>query len=55
MDETVTSAAGVAAVAGWTVPGVFGVAPGVHRIPLPPNDALLVAHVHRGTTGYGPR
>jgi glyoxylase-like metal-dependent hydrolase (beta-lactamase superfamily II) len=33
--------------ADWTVPGVFGVAPGVHRIPLPlPGDALRAVNVY---------
>ncbi len=33
--------------ADWTVPGAFGVAPGVHRIPLPlPNDALRAVNVY---------
>src|SRR6202012_5694272 len=31
----------------WTAPGVFEVAPGVHRIPLPlPNDALRAVNVY---------
>jgi glyoxylase-like metal-dependent hydrolase (beta-lactamase superfamily II) len=33
--------------ADWTAPGVFGVAPGVHRIPLPlPGDALRAVNVY---------
>jgi glyoxylase-like metal-dependent hydrolase (beta-lactamase superfamily II) len=32
---------------GWTAPGAFEVAPGVHRIPLPlPNDALRAVNVY---------
>ena len=31
----------------WTRPGVFEVAPGVHRIPLPlPNDGLRAVNVY---------
>jgi hypothetical protein len=31
----------------WTEPGLFTVAPGVHRIPLPlPNDGLRAVNVY---------
>ncbi|MGZ4543551.1 MAG: MBL fold metallo-hydrolase, partial [Mycobacteriaceae bacterium] len=31
----------------WTTPGVYPVAPGVHRIPLPlPNDGLRAVNVY---------
>jgi glyoxylase-like metal-dependent hydrolase (beta-lactamase superfamily II) len=41
------SSAGVTAEADWTAPGVFAVAPGVHRIPLPlPDDALRAVNVY---------
>ena len=47
MDDVVTSTSGVAAVTDWTDPGVFEVAAGVHRIPLPlPNDALRAVNVY---------
>lgn len=39
--------AGIDPVEDWTAPGVFEVAPGVHRIPLPlPNDALRAVNVY---------
>ncbi|MDQ1705455.1 MAG: hypothetical protein QOF18_1821 [Frankiaceae bacterium] len=39
----------------WTVPGVFDVSPGVHRIPLPlPNDGLRAVNVYVLTGGDGP-
>jgi glyoxylase-like metal-dependent hydrolase (beta-lactamase superfamily II) len=35
------------AVEDWTAPGIFEVAPGIHRIPLPlPNDALRAVNVY---------
>jgi glyoxylase-like metal-dependent hydrolase (beta-lactamase superfamily II) len=38
----------------WTTPGVFPVAPGVHRIPLPlPNDALKAVNVYAIEDGDG--
>jgi glyoxylase-like metal-dependent hydrolase (beta-lactamase superfamily II) len=38
----------------WTIPGVFTVAPGVHRIPLPlPNDALKAVNVYAIEDGGG--
>ncbi|HEY2238028.1 MAG TPA: MBL fold metallo-hydrolase [Streptosporangiaceae bacterium] len=57
MDEAVTSrvasTASATAVTDWTAPGVFEVAPGVHRIPLPlPNDALRAVNVY-ALTGAG--
>src|ERR1700691_143965 len=36
----------------WTEPGLFTVAPGVHRIPLPlPNDALRAVNVYAIESG----
>jgi glyoxylase-like metal-dependent hydrolase (beta-lactamase superfamily II) len=41
-------------VASWTEPGVFEVAPGVHRIPLPlPNDGLHTVNVYAVEDGDG--
>lgn len=38
----------------WTEPGVFEVAPGVHRIPLPlPNDSLHTVNVYAISDGDG--
>jgi glyoxylase-like metal-dependent hydrolase (beta-lactamase superfamily II) len=38
----------------WTTPGVFEVAPGVHRIPLPlPNDGLRAVNVYAVEDGDG--
>src|ERR1700704_1715803 len=38
----------------WTDPGIFTVAPGVHRIPLPlPNDALRAVNVYAIEDGDG--
>lgn len=38
----------------WTTPGVFPVAPGVHRIPLPlPNDGLRAVNVYAVADGEG--
>jgi glyoxylase-like metal-dependent hydrolase (beta-lactamase superfamily II) len=38
----------------WTAPGVFEVAPGVHRIPLPlPNDGLRAVNVYALTGSEG--
>jgi glyoxylase-like metal-dependent hydrolase (beta-lactamase superfamily II) len=38
----------------WTTPGVFEVAPGVHRIPLPlPNDGLRAVNVYAVVDGDG--
>jgi glyoxylase-like metal-dependent hydrolase (beta-lactamase superfamily II) len=40
---------------GWTEPGAFEVAPGVHRIPLPlPNDALRAVNVYAIGSADGP-
>lgn len=39
----------------WTTPGVYEVAPGVHRIPLPlPNDGLRAVNVYAVTGPDGP-
>lgn len=39
---------------GWTTAGIFPVAPGVHRIPLPlPNDALRAVNVYALEDGDG--
>ncbi|HEX3824775.1 MAG TPA: MBL fold metallo-hydrolase [Mycobacteriales bacterium] len=39
----------------WTAPGVYEVAPGVHRIPLPlPNDGLRAVNVYALTGSGGP-
>ena len=39
----------------WTTPGVYPVAPGVHRIPLPlPNDGLRAVNVYVIDDGDGP-
>jgi glyoxylase-like metal-dependent hydrolase (beta-lactamase superfamily II) len=39
----------------WTAPGVYEVAPGVHRIPLPlPNDGLRAVNVYAVTGPDGP-
>src|SRR5919201_4969198 len=39
---------------GWTEPGVFEVAPGVHRIPLPlPTDGLRAVNVYAIEDGGG--
>lgn len=41
---------------GWAAPGIFRVAPGVHRIPLPlplPNDALRAVNVYAIEDGDG--
>ncbi|MGI8449978.1 MAG: MBL fold metallo-hydrolase [Streptosporangiaceae bacterium] len=39
---------------GWAAPGIFPVAPGVHRIPLPlPNDALRAVNVYAIEDGDG--
>jgi glyoxylase-like metal-dependent hydrolase (beta-lactamase superfamily II) len=36
----------------WTEPGLFTVAPGVHRIPLPlPNDGLRAVNVYAIESG----
>jgi glyoxylase-like metal-dependent hydrolase (beta-lactamase superfamily II) len=41
-------------MADWTEPGVFEVAPGVHRIPLPlPNDGLHTVNVYAVEDGDG--
>ncbi|RZS32733.1 glyoxylase-like metal-dependent hydrolase (beta-lactamase superfamily II) [Herbihabitans rhizosphaerae] len=41
-------------MADWTEPGVFEVAPGVHRIPLPlPNDGLRAVNVYAIADGDG--
>jgi glyoxylase-like metal-dependent hydrolase (beta-lactamase superfamily II) len=38
----------------WTEPGIFEVAPGIHRIPLPlPNDGLRAVNVYAVTTDDG--
>ena len=38
----------------WTEPGLFTVAPGVHRIPLPlPNDGLRAVNVYAIEAGDG--
>jgi glyoxylase-like metal-dependent hydrolase (beta-lactamase superfamily II) len=48
MDQAVNDESpGTSTPADWTAPGAFGVAPGVHRIPLPlPNDALRAVNVY---------
>jgi glyoxylase-like metal-dependent hydrolase (beta-lactamase superfamily II) len=48
MDQAVNDESpGASTLADWTAPGAFGVAPGVHRIPLPlPNDALRAVNVY---------
>jgi glyoxylase-like metal-dependent hydrolase (beta-lactamase superfamily II) len=39
---------------GWTEPGAFEVAPGVHRVPLPlPNDALRAVNIYAIRSGDG--
>jgi glyoxylase-like metal-dependent hydrolase (beta-lactamase superfamily II) len=39
----------------WTAPGIYEVAPGVHRIPLPlPNDGLRAVNVYAVTGTDGP-
>lgn len=48
------AAAGHAGDPGWTAPGVFPVAPGVHRIPLPlPDDGLRAVNVYAIEDGDG--
>jgi glyoxylase-like metal-dependent hydrolase (beta-lactamase superfamily II) len=50
----VTAEAEAAATGDWTEPGVFAVAPGVHRVPLPlPTDGLRAVNVYVIENGGG--
>src|SRR4029077_5248969 len=53
-DSTASTGAAGASIASWTDPGLFTVAPGVHRVPLPlPTDGLRAVNVYVLEDGDG--
>ena len=53
-DSTASTGAAGASTASWTDPGLFTVAPGVHRVPLPlPTDGLRAVNVYVLEDGDG--
>src|SRR5256885_4048870 len=53
-DSTASTGAAGASTASWTDPGLFTVAPGVHRVPLPlPSDGLRAVNVYVIEDGDG--